>query len=118
VLALTFLSFDLDHPLEVDDEYWETPEGTHGFKQPSDKPPKVAFFNCYLKLNQILAFALRTIVRLLYSLSNMFSHRLYIVFDQQIEDSAWLCGAAMGAAYRCRVGLCPQQVDRFRSGSL
>lgn len=54
-------SFDLDHPLEVDDEYWETPDSAPTFKQPADKPAKVAFFNCYLKLNQILAFALRTI---------------------------------------------------------
>ncbi|KDQ52727.1 hypothetical protein JAAARDRAFT_702130 [Jaapia argillacea MUCL 33604] len=53
--------FDLDFPVEVDDEYWETGDPKTAFKQPEGKPSKIAFFNSYLKLNQILAFALRTI---------------------------------------------------------
>ena len=53
-------SFDLELPMECDDEYWEDPE--KAFKQPPGKPSKVSFFVSYLKLNQILGFALRTIV--------------------------------------------------------
>lgn len=55
-------SFDLDLPIECDDEYWENPDPELAFKQPSGKPPVVAYFNTYLKLSQVLAFALRTIV--------------------------------------------------------
>ena len=56
-------SFDLDLPLEVDDEYWEHPDPTQAFKQPAGVPCNISSFNSFLKLNQILAFALRTIVR-------------------------------------------------------
>ncbi|KAF9479050.1 hypothetical protein BDN70DRAFT_985124 [Pholiota conissans] len=54
--ALQEEDFDLDLPLECDDEYWE-----HGFKQPPDKPSSIAFFNCYLGLIDILAYAMRLI---------------------------------------------------------
>ncbi|TFK49793.1 hypothetical protein OE88DRAFT_1755750 [Heliocybe sulcata] len=53
--------FDLDMPAECDDEYWLDPDPDKAFKQPPDKPSRVAYFNSYLKLNQILACALRTI---------------------------------------------------------
>ncbi|KAJ8522041.1 hypothetical protein ONZ45_g1352 [Pleurotus djamor] len=48
--------FDIDLPLEVDDEYWES-----GFKQPLNKPSTVSFFNCWAKLSRIVAFATKTI---------------------------------------------------------
>jgi len=53
--------FDLDLPTECDDEYWLHPDPNLAFKQPPGKPSVVTFFNCFLRLNQILAFALRTI---------------------------------------------------------
>ena len=55
-------SFDLDLPAECDDEYWSPPDPKDAFKQPSGKPSKMSYFIAYLKLSQILAFALRTIV--------------------------------------------------------
>ena len=55
-------SFDLDLPLEVDDEFWEHPDPAKAFKQPPGVPSTLSYFNSFLKLNQILAFALRTIV--------------------------------------------------------
>ena len=55
-------SFDLDPPLEVDDEYWEMPNPEDAFKQPPDTPSTVAYFNASIKLDQILSFALRSIV--------------------------------------------------------
>ena len=54
--------FDLDLPIECDDEYWTNEDPTQAWKQPPGKPSVVAYFNCILRLNQILAFALRTIV--------------------------------------------------------
>ncbi|KAI0635504.1 fungal-specific transcription factor domain-containing protein [Trametes polyzona] len=53
--------FDLDLPTECDDEYWQHPDPEQAFKQPPGKPSTIAFFNCYIRLHQILAFALRTI---------------------------------------------------------
>ncbi|TFK89351.1 hypothetical protein K466DRAFT_584659, partial [Polyporus arcularius HHB13444] len=53
--------FDIDLPTECDDEYWTASEPELAFKQPPGKPSKIAFFNCYVRLHQILAFAMRTI---------------------------------------------------------
>ena len=55
-------SFDTDLPTECDDEYWAASDAGPAFKQPPGKPSKVAFFNCFVRLHQILAFAMRTIV--------------------------------------------------------
>lgn len=55
-------SFDLDLPLECDDEHWPKTDTSPAFTQPSNKPSVVTFFNCFLRLNQIQAFAMRTIV--------------------------------------------------------
>ena len=49
-------------PTECDDEYWLTPDGEPLFKQPPGKPSKVTAFVCMLRLGQILAFSMRTIV--------------------------------------------------------
>lgn len=56
-------SFDLDLPTCCDDEYWEDPDPEKAFKQPPGKPSEMDFNICFLKLIQIMAFALRTIVR-------------------------------------------------------
>ncbi|KAH8107479.1 fungal-specific transcription factor domain-containing protein [Phellopilus nigrolimitatus] len=54
--------FDLDFPLEVDDEYWIPTDPTQpAFKQPAGKPSFVSCLVCVLKLTQIMAHALRTI---------------------------------------------------------
>ncbi|KAG1905387.1 fungal-specific transcription factor domain-containing protein [Suillus fuscotomentosus] len=53
--------FDLEMPLECDDEYWEHPDPDQMFKQPPGKPSLISHFINFLKLNHILAFALRTI---------------------------------------------------------
>ena len=57
-----FASFDVDLPIECDDEYWINPDPNLAFKQPAGKPSKIVFFNCVMRLAQIHAFALRTIV--------------------------------------------------------
>jgi len=57
-------SFDLDSPLDIDDEYWENDDPSLSFQQPEGKPSKVTSFILWLSLTDIIAFALRTIVRL------------------------------------------------------
>ncbi|KAF8968587.1 fungal-specific transcription factor domain-containing protein [Flammula alnicola] len=56
--------FDLDLPVNCDDEYWENPDPEKRFKQPSNKPSSISYFILYIKLHQILAFSLRTIYSL------------------------------------------------------
>jgi hypothetical protein len=82
----SMLSFDLDPPIECDDEYWDHPDPEKAWKQPPDKPSYITAFLLMLKLMQLLAFTLRTVVsihipgRLLYSLNNLST----AVFYQQI----------------------------------
>ncbi|KAI0298023.1 fungal-specific transcription factor domain-containing protein [Multifurca ochricompacta] len=54
--------FDVDMPTDVDDEYWENEhDPEQAFKQPPGKPSLLSYFICFIKLNQVLAVALRTI---------------------------------------------------------
>ncbi|KAF7348214.1 Zn(2)-C6 fungal-type domain-containing protein [Mycena sanguinolenta] len=46
--------YDIELPLEVDDEYWE-----NGFTQPPGRPSQLSFFVCYVQLCEILGDALR-----------------------------------------------------------
>jgi hypothetical protein len=64
---LIFLSFDLELPTECDDEFW-VPSGTgRAFEQPKHRPSYTSFFIWNLRLHNIVAVALRTIVSALYS---------------------------------------------------
>ncbi|GJE89781.1 Zn(II)2Cys6 transcription factor [Phanerochaete sordida] len=56
--------FDVDYPLECDDDYWVTEDPQDAFKQPPGKPSTVAYFNCVIRLEQIHANALRTLYSL------------------------------------------------------
>jgi hypothetical protein len=55
--------FDLDYPVDCDDEYWEATETNKAFEQPHGKPSLVSSFISALKLNRILGVAMRTLVR-------------------------------------------------------
>ena len=58
-----YVSFDLDLPLEVDDEYWEGHQDSEKiFEQPRNIPSRIAAFNHFIKLTQIMAFTMRTMV--------------------------------------------------------
>ncbi|EJF59336.1 hypothetical protein DICSQDRAFT_65175 [Dichomitus squalens LYAD-421 SS1] len=52
---------DLGLPLECDDEYWISSGGERAFQQPHGRPSKNCFFTSYIRLCQILAFAVRTV---------------------------------------------------------
>ena len=58
-----YVSFDLDLPLEVDDEYWEGRQDSEKiFEQPRNTPSRIVAFNHFIKLTQIMAFTMRTMV--------------------------------------------------------
>ncbi|KAJ7287463.1 fungal-specific transcription factor domain-containing protein [Mycena rebaudengoi] len=50
--------FDLDLPLEVDDEFWESETP---FYQPPGTPCRITFFNLWLKISQIITYTVQTI---------------------------------------------------------
>ena len=57
---------DVDPPLIVDDEYWITDNSELSFQQPPGKPSHTEAFTLWLKLTQISAFAVRTLVSTLF----------------------------------------------------
>ncbi|KAK7045614.1 Gypsy retrotransposon integrase-like protein 1 [Paramarasmius palmivorus] len=56
--------YDVDLPIECDDEYWDCADPSQNFKQPTGKPSKMSFFIHLLKLSDILSYALRTVYSL------------------------------------------------------
>ncbi|KAF8895175.1 fungal-specific transcription factor domain-containing protein [Infundibulicybe gibba] len=58
-IATTFEDFDLDMPIECDDEYWENPDPELCFKQPAGKPSYITGLVKYIQLMEILAYVLR-----------------------------------------------------------
>ncbi|KAK0496596.1 fungal-specific transcription factor domain-containing protein [Armillaria luteobubalina] len=53
--------FDLQTPIECDDEYWEiAPDGQVDFNQPSGKPSKISYFSASIKLSEIMSVAMKT----------------------------------------------------------
>ncbi|KAF7351239.1 Zn(2)-C6 fungal-type domain-containing protein [Mycena sanguinolenta] len=71
---------DADLPIECDDEFWENDDPALAFVQPAGKPSRTTFFNCYLRLNNVLAFGLK----MLYSLNK--TKRLLAYRDQAWEE--------------------------------
>ncbi|KAF9256488.1 hypothetical protein L218DRAFT_966338 [Marasmius fiardii PR-910] len=53
--------FDLELPIECDDEYWDHPDPELAWRQPPGKPSTMAYFISLLKLTRILAMVLRSI---------------------------------------------------------
>ncbi|KAG6853489.1 hypothetical protein C0991_004035 [Blastosporella zonata] len=61
--AINDEDFDVDPPIECDDEYWEHIDPKQRWRQPTPEktPSVIVYFNVYIRLNQILAFLLRTV---------------------------------------------------------
>ncbi|KAF8973212.1 fungal-specific transcription factor domain-containing protein [Flammula alnicola] len=73
-------SFDLDFPLEVDDEYLEANKNQHErFKQPPGVPSTMTAFVQLIKLTQIMAFAMRT----LYAIDKSKIYHGFVPLEQQ-----------------------------------
>lgn len=81
-------SYDLDMPVEVDDEYWEHPDPAMAFRQPPGKPSLISAFNTFIRLNVLLSMALRTIV----CISWPFLHCSDVVVQYAINKSKILLG--------------------------
>ncbi|GJE89798.1 Zn(II)2Cys6 transcription factor [Phanerochaete sordida] len=56
--------FDIDYPIECDDEYWLADDPRDAFKQPAGKPSIVSHFIWHLKLLRVNGRAIRTIYSL------------------------------------------------------
>ncbi|KAH9481989.1 ABC-transporter-regulating transcription factor [Psilocybe cubensis] len=54
-------AYDLDYPIECDDEYWDTGDRETCFRQPEGKPCSISAFVALIKLCEILGFVLRTL---------------------------------------------------------
>lgn len=108
------LSIDAEFPIACDDEYWYTDNPKEAFIQPADKPSVISFFNVLLELNQILAFCMRTIVRVC-NFANSDTHTVPVL-DQQIEVAARRGWKQMEEARRRRTGFRSEQMDRLDPG--
>jgi len=62
--AMTEENYDVELPIECDDEYWENPDPALAFKQPHGKPSQISYFNHLIKINVLHSHALRTIYSL------------------------------------------------------
>ncbi|KAF8315963.1 fungal-specific transcription factor domain-containing protein [Amanita rubescens] len=61
-LGLHDEDFDIELPVECDDDYWEIDERSHvAFNQPSGKPSRVTAFIAHLRLTEILVYSMRTL---------------------------------------------------------
>ncbi|KAJ7820487.1 hypothetical protein B0H13DRAFT_1660851, partial [Mycena leptocephala] len=75
--ALQYDDFDVELPLECDDEFWEHP--IHPFQQSPGLPSRIAFFNMMIRLHHILSFSLKT----LYGLRKV---RVFLTADQNAYE--------------------------------
>ncbi|KAJ7115138.1 fungal-specific transcription factor domain-containing protein [Mycena crocata] len=57
--AIHIEDYDVDLPLDVEDEYWENPNLEEAFKQPPGKPSLLSYFIPHIRLCEILSSALR-----------------------------------------------------------
>ncbi|KAJ7574560.1 hypothetical protein C8J56DRAFT_1064531 [Mycena floridula] len=53
--------FDVELPIDCDDEYWENPDPALAFRQPLNQPSKMTCFICLLQISDLMAVALRTL---------------------------------------------------------
>ena len=103
LLTLFAFSFDVDFPIDCDDEYWIPSDGGVPFKQPPRIPSKITFFNLSNKLNQITSLVLRTIV------SSQYAARIQLtrfkVFYQPVKGVAGLRWTPVATGHRRTTGL-------------
>ncbi|KZV76519.1 hypothetical protein PENSPDRAFT_569723, partial [Peniophora sp. CONT] len=59
--AIAEEDFDVELPVDCDDEYWLTEDPALAFKQPEGKPSRISAFIWTIKLSHIVSSALRTI---------------------------------------------------------
>ncbi|CAA7262257.1 unnamed protein product [Cyclocybe aegerita] len=93
-LTLHDEDFDVDYPIDCDDEYWEHPDPRRRFVQPPNKPSLVTAYILQLKLIKILGACNQA----LYPLKKIFNHlglasadvRAHIVPELDSSVNTWL----------------------------
>lgn len=60
--VLIYFRFDLELPVECDDEYWVAEDSEDPFKQPAGQPSNISYFVAIIQLTNVLALVLRKIV--------------------------------------------------------
>lgn len=69
-------SFDVEPPLEVDDDCFDLDDPLNNYplvrQQPADRPALISSFIVSMRLRQILAFATRTLVSKFFSFSGRY----------------------------------------------
>ncbi|KAF8330637.1 fungal-specific transcription factor domain-containing protein [Amanita rubescens] len=78
-------SFDLDYPLEVDDQFWLEEDPKQSPKQPLGKPSLITAFNLLLKLYQIQALTLRTIYSRIGCVGDNWKQHVITEFDSGLN---------------------------------
>ncbi|KAF6764451.1 fungal-specific transcription factor domain-containing protein [Ephemerocybe angulata] len=51
--AINLIDYDLEPPVDCDDEYWENADPSKAFKQPPGKPSRISYYISMIKLAQI-----------------------------------------------------------------
>ncbi|KAL0060683.1 Gypsy retrotransposon integrase-like protein 1 [Marasmius tenuissimus] len=84
--------FDLELPVECDDEYWENEDPEKAFQQPPGKPSAVSSFIATIKLCEILAMVLRAMYPLKKSqlvvgiLADSWEQKMVAELDSTLND--------------------------------
>ncbi|RXW16420.1 hypothetical protein EST38_g9435 [Candolleomyces aberdarensis] len=91
--ALHDEDFDLELPIECDDEYWDDPNSELRLKQPEGKPSLITAFTLSIRFNQILDISMRTIYsidksKVLMGLLYEWEHRVVSEIDSALNK--WL----------------------------
>lgn len=63
LILIVFISFDVDFPIECDDEYWMNYDQQLAFKQPEGKPAIITYFIWTLRQGHIIDSIFRNLVR-------------------------------------------------------
>ncbi len=66
-------SFDVDLPIDCDDEFWDNDDPVKRFQQPEGKPSKITAFILFIKLFRILSITLWTVVRHHFTLETIYN---------------------------------------------
>lgn len=103
-------SYDVDYPIECDDEYWENEDPSLAFKQPPGKASTAQFFTCILRLGRLHAYALRGIVSTRACIV-CHSANAALVFAPRSSQNPHR--PTVGAAGRLRARLGAEQVGRL-----
>ncbi|KAJ6510507.1 fungal-specific transcription factor domain-containing protein [Mycena sanguinolenta] len=81
--------YDVEYPIECDDEYWESSDPNQAFKQPPGKPSIVSYFVAYLKLIEIMGMAQKSIYLLNHKTrTEQWTHDAVATIDSALN--AWI----------------------------